>query len=87
MYDVYTEGTKKPANTVLPHWSSIEGGEEMKTVMLEMAEFMDEMAKSFSKEQRSLWDSNYSFENNVFIQLRKLNGFPVQSLRLWRRDS
>jgi len=51
----------------------------MKSVMLEMAQFMDQMAKSFSK-SKGVMGQQIQFENNVFNQLRKLNGFPVQTI-------
>ena len=78
LYDVY-RGDVKTSQHCVASWSSIEGGEEMKTVMLEMAAFMDQMAKSFSK-SKGFMGNQLQFENNVFVQLRKLNGFPVQSI-------
>ncbi len=78
LYDVY-KGDIKTSQHCVASWSSIEGGEEMKTVMLEMAGFMDQMAKSFSK-SGGFMGNQLQFENNVFVQLRKLNGFPVKSI-------
>ena len=78
LYDVY-RGDEKSSQHCVASWSSIEGGDEMKTVMLEMAEFMDQMAKSFSK-SKGFMGKQIQFENNVFIQLRKLDGFPVQTI-------
>ncbi len=78
LYDVYRGDQKTSQHCVAP-WSSIEGGEEMKTVMLEMAGFMDQMAKSFSQ-SKGFMGRQIQFENNVFTQLRKLDGFPVQSI-------
>ena len=77
-YDVY-RGEVKISQHCVASWSSVEGGDEMKTVMLEMAEFMDQMAKSFSK-SKGIMGNQIQFENNVFNQLRKLNGFPVQTI-------
>lgn len=78
LYDVY-RGDDKTSQHCVASWSSIEGGNEMKTVMLEMAQFMDQMAKSFSK-SKGFMGNQLQFENNVFAQLRKLNGFPVQTI-------
>jgi len=77
-YDVYREEAKISQYCVAS-WNSIEGGDEMKTVMLEMAQFMDMMAKSFSKSE-GIMGKQILFENNVFTRLRKLNGFPVQTI-------
>ncbi len=77
-YDVY-RGESKIRQHCVASWDSIVGGDEMKTVMLEMAQFMDQMAKTFSK-SRGLMGQQMQFENNVFNQLRKLNGFPVQTI-------
>lgn len=78
LYDVY-RGDQKTSQHCVASWSSIEGGEEMKTVMLEMAGFMDQMAKAFSQ-SKGFMGRQIQFENNVFAQLRKLDGFPVQSI-------
>ena len=48
-YDVY-RGDEKTSQHCVADWSAIDGGDEMKTVMLEMAQFMDELAKSIFKE-------------------------------------
>jgi len=77
-YDVY-RGEEKISQHCVASWSSIEGGDEMQKVMLEMAEFMDQMAKSFSK-SKGMMGQQIQFDNNVFSQLRKLNGFPVQTI-------
>jgi hypothetical protein len=77
-YDVFRGEVKISQHCVAP-WNSIDGGDEMKTVMLEMAQFMDQMAKSFSK-SKGIMGQQIQFENNVFNQLRKLNGFPVQTI-------
>lgn len=77
-YDVY-RGEERISQHCVASWSSIEGGDEMMTVMLEMAEFMDQMAKSFSK-SKGMMGQQIQFDNNVFNQLRKLNGFPVQTI-------
>lgn len=77
-YDVF-RGEVKISQHCVASWSSVEGGNEMKTVMLEMAQFMDQMAKTFSK-SGGIMGQQIQFENNVFNQLRKLNGFPVQTI-------
>lgn len=77
-YDVFRGEVKISQHCVAP-WNSIDGGNEMKSVMLEMAQFMDQMAKSFSK-NKGIMGQQIQFENNVFNQLRKLNGFPVQTI-------
>jgi hypothetical protein len=51
----------------------------MMTVMLRMADFMDQMAKSFSK-SGSFVGEQAQFERNVFNQLRQLNGFPIETI-------
>ena len=66
-YDVY-RGEERISQHCVASWSSIEGGEEMMTVMLEMAEFMDQMAKSFSK-SKGMMGQQIQFDNNVFNQL------------------
>jgi hypothetical protein len=77
-YDVY-RGEEKISQHCVASWSSIGGGDEMQKVMLEMSEFMDQMAKSFSK-SKGMMGQQIQFDNNVFAQLRKLNGFPVQTI-------
>lgn len=78
LYDVY-RGDVKTSQHCVASWDSIEGGAEMKTVMLEMAQFMDQMSKSF-KDNKGMFGQQMKFENNVFKQIEKMNGFPVQSL-------
>ena len=77
-YDVY-KGDEKVRQHCVANWNSIEGGQEMMTVMLRMADFMDQMTKSFSK-AGSLVGDQVQFEKNVFNQLRQLNGFPVETI-------
>jgi len=77
-YDVY-KGDEKVRQHCVASWSSIEGGEEMMTVMLQMADFMDQMTRSFA-EKDGMMGSQVQFERNVFNQLRKLNGFPVETI-------
>lgn len=77
-YDVY-KGDEKVRQHCVASWSSIEGGEEMMTVMLQMADFMDQMTKSFAK-KGGMMGSQVQFERNLFNQLRKLNGFPVETI-------
>lgn len=77
-YDVF-KGNDKVRQHCVASWNSIEGGNEMMTVMLRMADFMDQMAKSFSK-GGSFIGERVQFERNVFNQLRQLNGFPVETI-------
>lgn len=77
-YDVY-KGDEKVRQHCVADWNSIEGGQEMMTVMLRMADFMDQMTKSFSK-AGSLVGDQVQFEKGVFNQLRQLNGFPVETI-------
>jgi hypothetical protein len=77
-YDVF-KGDVKVRQHCVANWNSIQGGEEMMTVMLQMADFMDQMAKSFSKAGNFVGDQ-VQFERSVFNQLRQLNGFPVQTI-------
>ena len=77
-YDVY-KGDEKVRQHCVANWNSIEGGEEMKTVMLRMADFVELMAKSFSK-AGGLAGGQMQFEKNVFNQLNQLNGFPIETI-------
>lgn len=77
-YDVF-KGDEKIRQHCVADWNSIQGGEEMMTVMLQMADFMDQMAKSFSK-GGSFVGEQVQFERNVFNQLRQLNGFPIETI-------
>jgi hypothetical protein len=77
-YDVF-KGSEKVRQHCVADWNSIQGGEEMMTVMLRMADFMDQMAKSFSK-GGSFVGEQAQFEKNVFNQLRRLNGFPIETI-------
>jgi hypothetical protein len=77
-YDVF-KGNEKVRQHCVANWSSIQGGEEMMTVMLRMADFMDQIAKSFSK-GGSFVGEQVQFEKNVFNQLRQLNGFPIETI-------
>lgn len=77
-YDVY-KGDEKVRQHCVANWNSIQGGEDMKTVMLRMADFVDLMAKSFSK-AGALAGGQMQFEKNVFNQLNQLNGFPIETI-------
>ncbi len=77
-YHVYREDVKTSQHCVAS-WDSIEGGNEMKTVMVEMSQFMDQLAKSFEN-SKGIMGQQMKFENNVFKQIEKMNGFPVQSI-------
>lgn len=77
-YDVY-RGDEKIRQHCVANWNSVEGGEEMMTAMLQMADFMDQITKSFSKSGGPM-GSQVQFERNLFDQLRKLNGLPVETV-------
>lgn len=78
IYDVY-RGDVKTSQHCVSSWDSIQGGAEMKTVMVEMSQFMDQLGKSF-KNSKGMFGQQMKFENNVFKQIEKMNGFPVQSM-------
>ena len=78
IYDVY-RGDEKTSQHCVASWDSIEGGSEMKTVMVEMSQFMDQLAKSFEN-SKGIMGQQMKFENNVFKQIEKMNGFPVETL-------
>lgn len=78
IYDVY-RGDVKTSQHCVANWDSIQGGAEMKTVMVEMSQFMDQLGKSF-KNNKGMFGQQMKFENNVFKQIEKMNGFPVQSM-------
>lgn len=77
-YDVYKGDEKVRQHCVTP-WGKIPGGDEMRNAMLGMADFMDLMAESFSNKS-GFAGGQVQFERNVFEQLRKLDGFPVQTI-------
>lgn len=77
VYDVY-KGDVRVRQHCVAKWSNIEGGEEMKTVMTEMAAFMDEMADAFSG-SAGFMGSQIQSEQYIFNKLKELNGFPVQT--------
>ena len=74
-YDVY-KGEEKTREICVADWGQIEGGDEMQTVMTEMSEFLKQMSEAFS----SMPGSQARFEENIFNQLKKLGGFPVQTI-------
>jgi hypothetical protein len=77
-YDVF-KGSEKVREYCVTKWSDIEGGQEMMNLMMQMADSMDKMMKSFSA-PGSPMGSQVEFEENVFSQLRELNGFPVETI-------
>ncbi len=77
-YDVY-RGDEKIRQHCVANWNSVEGGEEMMSVMLRMADFMDQMTKAFATSGSAV-GSQVQFERNVFDQLRKLNGLPIETI-------
>jgi len=78
IYDVY-RGDVKTSQHCVASWDSIKGGSEMKTIMVEMSRFMDQLAKSFEN-SKGIMGQQMKFENNVFKQIEKMNGFPVETL-------
>ncbi|MCC6711772.1 MAG: hypothetical protein IT344_00270 [Candidatus Dadabacteria bacterium] len=77
-YDVL-KGAERVREYCVTPWSSIEGGQEMMNLMMQMADSMDKMMKSFSIPGSPV-GSQVEFEENVFSQLRELNGFPVETI-------
>ncbi len=77
-YDVY-KGEEKVRQHCVTDWGNIKGGDEMRSVMMGMADFMEQMMKGLSKGPGAV-AAQAQFESNVFNQLRKLNGFPVQTI-------
>lgn len=78
-YDVYKGQEKIMQHCVTP-WSKIKGGDEMKTAMITMGDFMDKMAEKFSSSS-SFAGPGVQSERNMFKLLRKMDGFPVQTIR------
>ena len=77
-YDIYKGDEKTMQHCVAP-WGKIDGGSEMKSAMLGMGDFMDQMAERFSSSS-SIAGPGVQNERNMFKQLRKLDGFPVQTI-------
>lgn len=77
-YEVY-RGNEKTRQYCVTDWSNITGSEEIKVTMIKMSDFMEEFRKSFSSGTK-LFDSSIEFERNIFLQMSKLNGFPVQTI-------
>jgi len=77
-YDIYKGDEKTMQHCVAP-WDKIDGGSEMKSAMLGMGDFMDQMAEKFSRSS-SIAGPGVQSERNMFKQLRKLDGFPVQTI-------
>ncbi|NIS09882.1 MAG: DUF4412 domain-containing protein [Candidatus Dadabacteria bacterium] len=77
-YDVY-KGSEKVRELCVTNWSNIEGGNEIKTSLLGMTKFMEDLSKSISKTSGFI-ASTADFEKNVFNEINKLNGFPVQTI-------
>lgn len=77
-YDVYKGDTKIMQHCVTP-WSKITGGEEMKNAMITMGDFMDNMAEKFSSTS-GFAGAGVQGERNMFKLLRKMDGFPVQTI-------
>ncbi|NIP29576.1 MAG: DUF4412 domain-containing protein [Candidatus Dadabacteria bacterium] len=77
-YEVYN-GSAKVRELCVTKWSNIEGGTEIKNSISSMTSFMEDITKSLS--QGSAFMANTAnFEKNVFNEINKLNGFPVQTV-------
>jgi hypothetical protein len=76
-YEVY-KGTEKVRELCITKWSNIEGGSEIQSSLLKMANFMEDLSKSLPPGSNFM-ASTANFEKNVFNQISKLNGFPVQT--------
>ncbi|HSG32610.1 MAG TPA: DUF4412 domain-containing protein [Thermodesulfobacteriota bacterium] len=77
-YEVY-KGSEKVRELCITNWSNIEGGTEIKNSILSMTNFMDELSKTMS-ESSGFMANTADFEKNVFNEINKLNGFPVQTI-------
>ncbi len=75
-YEVLKDTTKVREVCVAP-WSNIQGSQEIKSTLLNMAKFMNEVTKSLLN---SPLFSMAAFEKSVFNELTKLDGFPVQTI-------
>ena len=73
------KGAEKVRQYCVTPWSGIEGGQEMMSLMMQMADSMDKMIKSFTTPGNPL-GAQMEFEENVFSQLKELNGFPVETI-------
>lgn len=77
-YDVF-QGSEKVREYCVTQWGNIEGGQEMMNLMMQMADSMENMMKSFSIPGNPM-GSQVEFEENVFSRLRELNGFPIETV-------
>jgi hypothetical protein len=77
-YEVY-KGSEKVRDLCVTSWSNIEGGSEIQSTLLKMANFMEDLSKSLSSGSNFM-GSTADFEKSVFNQISKLNGFPVQTI-------
>jgi len=77
-YDVF-KGSEKVREYCVTQWGNIEGGQEMMNLMMQMADSMENMMKSFSIPGNPM-GSQVEFEENVFSRLRELNGFPIETV-------
>ncbi|NIP39837.1 MAG: DUF4412 domain-containing protein [Candidatus Dadabacteria bacterium] len=76
-YEVY-KGSEKVRELCVTNWANIEGGSEIKSSILSMTNFMEDLSKSMS-EVSGFMANTANFEKNVFNQINKLNGLPVQT--------
>ncbi|MCA9809564.1 MAG: hypothetical protein KC473_04445, partial [Candidatus Dadabacteria bacterium] len=66
-YDVF-QGSEKVREYCVTQWGNIEGGQEMMNLMMQMADSMENMMKSFSIPGNPM-GSQVEFEENVFSRL------------------
>lgn len=77
-YEVY-KGSEKVRDLCVTSWSNIESGSEMQSTLLKMANFMEDLTKSMSSGPNFM-TSMAQDEKNIYNQISKLNGFPVQTI-------
>ena len=75
-YEVY-KGTEKVRDLCITKWSNIQNGSEIKSSLKKMSTFMEDLSKSLPESK--FMGSTAAFEKNVFSQISKLDGFPVQT--------
>lgn len=80
-YDVF-KGDEKTMQYCVTDWSNIKGGDEIKSTMLRMSLFMEELYKSLSSGSNMI-ASSMEFERNVFTETSKLGGFPIHAVNYY----
>ncbi len=77
-YDVYKE-KKRTRQYCITSWDKVEGGAEIATAMKNLSSFFQEWTKTMSKSSSPI-GSRLKFEKNLFAQIEKLNGLPLETL-------